>query len=138
MVETVILYNLGIIATIFGMIGFLLIRYRSSKEPVKKIVRNSASTAYDWDNPKERPSIYVKYTQQQMAEMEHQAEKVYKNEIRLYYAVYFFPIVFILLSFVSLINLEIGIPLLLSGITSVVISEIIIKHWKIGKLEKTE
>ena len=51
----------------------------------------------------------------------------------IYLATYLLPVIFALLSFIAVINLYVGIPILILAIVSTVISEVAIKILDIGK-----
>ena len=136
MVYEISLHNLGVVAVIVALTTLLIIRYRASTEPELEKLRNPMIPT----NPKTNylgevihQDTKYKFKDEKFEEMKRDTRKKYHKELVIYYSSYLiFPGVFVLLSFIAVYNLDIGIPLIICAIISTILSEVIIKHWKIG------
>jgi hypothetical protein len=124
-------WNLGVFAFVIALLIYLLTRSTKSTKPELKIVRNPPTMNIKYGEP--TSSIIHKYTDEEFNRIKLDAKIEYKKALRVYYAVYFTPVVVDLLSLIAVVNLDIGVPLIISTIVCIALSEFVIIQWKIGK-----
>jgi len=121
MVADIQLYNLGLIIVIVALLVYQLKRFTESVKPIQQ-----------------HPCYFIidgrkSHTEKEYAEEERKFKKKYNRDMFVYLITYLLPIIFALFSFISIINLEIGIIMLILAIISTIIMEIIIKVYGVGE-----
>ncbi|MCK4902231.1 MAG: hypothetical protein KAS76_02655 [Thermoplasmatales archaeon] len=127
-------YNVTIIIVIVTLLLYQLTRFSKSEkphffEPENRMIRREVGR-----NSLGEPTYSEErqYSDEEFENVRKKTKAKYNRKRAIYYTTYLLPVILALLSFIAVINFNIGVPLLISAIVSTVISEVAIKIWNIG------
>ena len=125
MSDNAVASNLIIIASIIALLIYSLNRLRKSQKPIRQ-------------HPQPHPVVHEggivdnEYGDDEYDKEDKAFRRKYNRDWFVYFSLFIFPIVLLMISFYSIYNLEIGVPILLIAIIYLSLSEIIIRLFDIG------